>query len=317
VTPDDPLPYRAEPLTIGPAQLRSWTAQAQGIVIALDGPCPRCAHPAPNREPLQTVSFELRTAAPERTRTAALQCTCQQPHPGRPPGLTQGCGSSWTVVIGSESDGSLTLSVPEPGPESQLLADAARALRQATPTQLADMRTAGEKWIAGITALYGLIGFAGVTGARDALVNLSTGWQVAVAVVLLIAVGLAGLAIYWAYQAAYGWPKTRPVRDDEELVAWYEAQLAAPERAASYLRQAVRYAAVSLAALVVLTGIIWFAPQPAAPGFMRVTRAGGAIACGTLLSSAQPRVLLIQQVSGAVVAIPLAQVAGLSPVTGC
>lgn len=254
------LPFEAEHVTVSPAQLRSWSATAAGAEILFTGPCPRCDHEAPNQVPLHAVALEVADSV-QRTLTAALACTCTQPHPGRPAGTPSGCGCTWTVVVTSRPDETLELSVPAAGPQSPLLAEAAEAFRQATPRQLADLRSAGEKWIAGITALYGLLGFAGLTGARDAIVKLSTGWQVAVAVTLLVAVSLAALAIYWAYRAAYGWPKTRLVRDDEELLAWYAQQVGAPEQAAAFLRSAVGCAGASLGALVILTGLLWFAPS--------------------------------------------------------
>jgi hypothetical protein len=261
VKEEQTLPFDAEHVPVSAKQLQSWSATVAGAEIVLTGPCPRCDHPAPNRVPLHTVALEVAGGSARQTLTAALACTCTEPHPGRPAGTPSGCGCTWTVVVTSRPDGALELAVPAPGPQSQLLAEAAEALRQATPRQLADLRSAGEKWIAGITALYGLLGFASLTGARDSIVKLSTGWQVAVAVTMLVAVCLAALAIYWAYRAAYGWPKTRLVRNDKELLAWYEQQVSAPERAAAFLRTAVGCAGASLGALVVLTGLLWFAPQ--------------------------------------------------------
>ena len=134
------------------------------------------------------------------------------------------------------TDGTVTLS-PLVDPTLEAAAD---ALRAAASGQLTDLRTAAEKWIGGVTALYTLFGLAGLTITRTAVTGLDTGWQVGIAISVTLAIALAGLAIYWIYRAAYGWPVTRPVRDDDELRDWYAAQQAAPSVQAEFLRSGVR-----------------------------------------------------------------------------
>ncbi len=305
--------YSAERVTIDAERLRAWSATKTGAVISLVGRCPRCGHDAPNQVPLRAVALESSSLG-ERTLTASLVCTCVQPHPQRPVEMQRGCGCMWSVVVTNEDDGALRLSAPN----NPALVEAADALRQATLRQLSDLRSAGEKWIAGITALYGLLGFAGLT-ARGAIVQLGTGWQIGVAVAALAAISLAALAVYWAYRAAYGWPKVRSVRNDEELLAWYADQLAAPERSAAMLRAGVRSAGASLGALVVLVGLLWFAPtqSPSAP-MIRTALKDGSVLCGTVLPSAQTNTLRLGQFSGsAVISIPISQIDGLTSVSRC
>ena len=129
-----------------------------GALIRLTGPCPRCGHPAPNQTSLQVTSLEALAPGPDLL-TVDLECTCEEPHPGRPDGK-DGCGRSWNGVVTSSGGDSLTLT-PLPTTADPEAIAAAQALRQAAPQQLADLRKAAEKWIAGITALYGLLGFAG------------------------------------------------------------------------------------------------------------------------------------------------------------
>lgn len=166
---------------------------------------------------------------------------------------------------------------------------------------------------------YGLLGFAGLAGARGTIVQLGTGWQVGVAVTALAAISLAALAIYWAYRAAYGWPKVRSVRDDEELLAWYADQLAAPARSAVMLRAGVRSAGASLGALVVLFGLLWFAPtqSPGVP-MIRTTLRDGSVLCGTVQASAQNNAVSMRQFSrSTVISIPFSQINGLTSVSSC
>jgi hypothetical protein len=306
--------YAAERITIDAEHLRAWSAVKTGAVISLVGRCPRCGHDAPNQVPLRAVALESSSLG-ERTLTASLACTCVQPHPQRPVEMQRGCGRTWSVMVTNGDDGTLRLSALT----SPALVEAAEALRQAALWQLSDLRSAGEKWIAGITAFYGLLGFAGFTAARGTIVQLGTGWQIGVAVAALAAIGLAALAIYWAYRAAYGWPKVRYVRNDEELLSWYADQLAAPGRSAVMLCAGVRRAGASLGALVVLVGLLWFAPtqSPGVP-MIRTTLRDGSVLCGTVLASAQSNALSMRQFSGStVISIPFSQIDGLTSVSSC
>ena len=171
------------------------------------------------------------------------------------------------------------------------------ALRAAGSAQLSDVRAAAEKWIAGVTALFGLFGLAGLITARSTLTDLGTAWEAAVAVAAAAAIALAGLAVYRIYRAAYGWPVTSPITNNDELLSWYTAQQATPRLAAGYLRDGVRTAAAALAMLVVAAGLLLFAPE-SSPSLsdVQVTLTGGSQVCGTLLSTT-PGVTLIRRAS--------------------
>ena len=310
------IPYTDERVVIDQACAARWSGTKAGARMSLSGPCPRCGHPAPNQASLQVTSLEALAPSPD-CLTVDLQCTCQEPHPGRPDGK-DGCGRSWGGVVTSSGGDSLMLS-PLPAAADPEAIAAAQALRQAAPQQLGDLRSAAEKWIAGITALYGLLGFAGVTTERSTIIQLSTGWQVGIALASLAAVGLAAWAIYRAYQAAYGWPKTRWIDNDADQIAWYRDQLSAPERAADRLRTAVQAAGASLAALLVAAGLLWFAPAavPAVP-LVHLTERGGAVLCGTVLTSATDQVVRLRQSSGGeVMVVPFTRIQKISGTQKC
>ena len=307
--------YVAERITIDAVHLQAWSASPAGTTLNLAGPCPACGHDAPNSVPLEVTALEAMTPRTSRTLTAALRCTCDQPHPDRPADVPRGCGRNWSIVATSAADGRVSLSsLADPA-----LVTAAEALRDAAPRQLGDLRSAAEKWIAGITALYGLFGLAGVVITRDSVAKLTTGWQIAIAASALVAVALAAWSIYWIYRAAYGWPKVRSVRDDDELRAWYAAQLAAPAASAALLRAGVRAAAASLAALTLAVGLLWFAPvaAPVTP-LIQATLENGSQVCGTLLpTTAGPTVRIRSSADGTVAVIPLSQIARLTSVAAC
>jgi len=282
----------------------------------LSGPCPRCEHPAPNQASLQVTALEAVVTGPDHL-TVDLKCTCQERHPQRPDSA-HGCGRSWGGLVSSAGGEALTL-LPLLTTEDPEAALAAQALRQAAPKQLSDLRSAAEKWIAGISALYGLLGFAGITTLRSTVIQLGTGWQIGIATASLAAVSLAAWSIYRAYQAAYGWPKTRWIHDDRDLVAWYRSQLSAPERAADRLRTAAQAAGASLAALLVSVGLLWFAPAigPVAP-LVRLTEPQGAVLCGTVLAPATNQVVRLRQSSnGEIVIVPFTLIQKISGTQKC
>ena len=309
------ITYVAERTTIDAVHLQAWSASPAGTTLNLTGPCPACGHDAPNSVPLKVTALEAMTTLASRTLTAALRCTCDQPHPDRPADIPRGCGRSWSIVATSAADGRVSLSAPA----DPTLVTAAEALRDAAPRQLGDLRSAAEKWIAGITALYGLFGLAGVVITRDSVAKLTTGWQIAIATSALVAAALAAWSIYWIYRAAYGWPKVRSVRDDDELRAWYAAQLAAPATSAALLQAGVRAAGASLAALTLAVGLLWFAPvaAPVTP-LIRATLENGSQVCGTLLpATAGPAARIRSSADGTVAVIPLGQIARLTSVAVC
>jgi hypothetical protein len=310
------IPYVVESAVMDSACAALWSGTRAGAVMHLEGPCPRCEHRAPNDRSLQITGLEAVAAGPDHL-TVNLQCTCQEPHPQRPDGA-QGCGRTWGGVVTGSGGDSLTVSALPATADPEVVA-AALALRQAAPRQLADLRSAAEKWIAGITALYGLLGFAGITTQRSTIIQLGTGWQIGIAVASLAAISLAGWAIYWAYQAAYGWPKTYWIKNDQELLDWYRNQLSAPQRAAERLRNAVQAAGASLAALLVSAGLLWFAPTagPAAP-LIHLTKRGGAVLCGTVLTPATGQTFRLRQSpTGKIVVVPFSLIQKISGTQKC
>ena len=194
------------------------------------------------------------------------------------------------------------------------LVTAAEALRAAGSTQLASLRSAAEKWIAGVTALFGLFGLAGVAFTRSTVTGLDTWWQVGIGLAAAVSVAFAGLAVFFSYRAAYGWPVTRSIPDNDALRDWYAAQQAAPRVQAAFLRNGVRAAAGALGALVVTVGLLWFAPQAVATGpLVQATLTDGSRVCGTLLPAAASGTPEIRRASdGAAIAIPVRSLARLT-----
>jgi hypothetical protein len=306
------IKYAAERVDAGQAQLAGWTGWDSGRDIRLTGPCPACGDSSPFAVAQQFTALEARPAGP-RALSVSLGCTCDQPHDGQPDGVA-GCGRHWSCTATIAASGQVALSaLADP-----VLVAAADALRAAGTTQLAGLRGAAEKWIGGVTALFSLFGLAGVVATRGAVAGLATGWQVVIALAAAASVALAGWSVFCTYRAAYGWPVTRVIADNDELRDWYAAREAAPRVQAGFLRDGVRAAGAALAALTVTLGLLWFAPQqqPSVP-MVQVTLTDGSRVCGTLLPATPGATLVRRASDGTSVDITPRSIEALTVVAAC
>jgi hypothetical protein len=306
------LSYLPERISVEVEQLTGWTVRSDGDDLRLNGPCPVCAQVFDIAVPLSTTALE--SVAKPKSLTVSLPCCCTEEHAGRPEGVETGCGRKWSVQLTATGAGYDLRPAVDPN-----LIEAADALRGATGDQLATLRAAAEKWIAGIAALYGIFGLAGVTLAKDSVAALSTVGRAGVAVAALAAVAAAATAIVAGYRAAYGWPVVHLVRDDDELRNWYAERRRAPAVAAARLRRAVRLGGASVAALTVAVGLIWFLP-PRAPATtpVRITRTDESQLCGQILAtSATSTVRMRRADDGSVEAVPVTDIRRMTPVKAC
>ena len=336
------ITYATERITVNAAQLADWHGSASDAAFNLDGPCPECGHDSPIEISRQVTALEGLRVEPPKTLTVDLACGCREAHEGRPDGAS-GCGRDWLVVTTVAGDGTVSLvpvssasspspappaasppgspgspsTAPAPGPD---LVAAAEALRDETaPKQLSDLRSAADKWIGGVTAIFGLFGLAGVTITRNTITGLGTPWQVGIGIAAAVAIALAGLSVYLTYRAAYGWPETYPITNDAELLKWYHARQAAPRVQAEFLKNGVRAACGALLVLVVTVGLLWFAPQEPTTGpLVKVTLTNGSQVCGTLLPPTASGTTLIRRASdGTAIGVPLISLADLTAVAAC
>ena len=308
------IKYAAERVTINEAQLASWRGWIGAGKLNLAGSCPVCLHDTKQGADQELTALAARSQPAQPARLAvSVACACDQPHPGQP-GNGTGCGRHWSCTATTDAENKVVLS-PLADPQ---LAAAADALRAAQATQLATLRSAAEKWIGGVTGLFGLFSLAGVITTRSTVASLATGWQVIIAIVAAAAVALAGLAIYRIYRAAYGWPVTRVIADNDELLNWYADREAAPRVQAGYLRDGVRAAGGALAALMLAVGLLWFAPlqQPTVP-MVQVTVTNGSRVCGTLLPATPGATLVRRASDGTAVDIAPRSIEALTVVAAC
>ncbi|GLY92937.1 hypothetical protein Acsp02_01930 [Actinoplanes sp. NBRC 103695] len=287
---------------VSSAQLARWGGQRSGSTLRLAGPCPACG-----RDTTAVVSGSidgletLDSSAPE-SLTVSIACSA-------------GCGRRWTAMAEIDADGRARL---VPSADTRLEA-AAEAWRVADTEQESRLRTAAEKWIAGIAALLGILTVAGLGLAAEPMRKLALGGRIAVAVVVAVAVIAAGRAIVLAYRAAYGWPVSRSGEDDAALLEWDAARRKLPGRIAGRLRRAATSAGVALGALVVAAAMTWFLPaaKPPAP-LVRATMRDDTTVCGTLLATSTDGSLRLRRADdGEVAVLSGALLRRLSPVERC
>jgi len=153
----------------------------------------------------------------------------------------------------------------EPGDIS--LRAASDELNRVVSKQVDSLHTAGEKWIAGVTALLGLYGVAGIAIGKDSVKGLNSGWKIFAACVAFAGLAAAICSIWFAYKAAYGWPKEVDVSSDAKLLAWYSQWTHRASTVGEMIRSSVIAAMAALFLLAIVTGIIWFGPaaDPASP----------------------------------------------------
>ncbi|MFD5560767.1 hypothetical protein [Kitasatospora griseola] len=187
-------------------------------------------------------------------------------------------------------------------------------------SSLPTVRANAEAWRNGLAAFVTVVTTGAVIKGRDTTADLTTGWRIAVTLLIGggIALSLAGLWQALAAQAGTreGTVTLADIHRRHASVAAYQVALA--DAAAVRLRRG--RSAVAAALVCFLLGIVttWWAPvaAPAPATYVTVTH-GGATTCGTL-KSADGRNMRIE-VAGTVnaVVVPMDEVTSLLVVARC
>jgi hypothetical protein len=205
---------------------------------------------------------------------------------------------------------------------------AANALAaQIASTDLALVRTTAERWLAALTALYGLFSLVGAVVAKDTITDLTSTGKAGVALLGLGALALAVAAIGCGYVAAYGWPRTIEITNDEQLQAWVARRpLELVQRVPRAIRRLHQAVVCSVVTLVLLSGalaLMWLGPRKAtAAPVVRVSFTEIGVpqsACGRLQGTAGAG-LVLRIEDGPLTrdqTIPLASTTGMEPVGSC
>ena len=188
--------------------------------------------------------------------------------------------------------------------------------KRAGAEEAAQIKASAEKWIAGVTALFGLFGLGGLVVGKDTVASLNLTGKVLAGVALLVATGLAATAVVLSYRAAYGWPKVVDLGDDKLLAEWYKDKQGYARRAATFLRLSVCFAGGALVALLAAVAFVWYLGSPPTP-MVQMTFTDGSSPCGQLINSSANGQLTIQLTDGTTRSVPAAELLQSVGVTSC
>jgi hypothetical protein len=175
---------------------------------------------------------------------------------------------------------------------------------------LTNVRAGAEKWAASLAAILGLFGTVMLVKGREDISKLASGYEIAVAVLLLIAFAAAALATYKTALAAQGTPETVEWPGGGELRAWEKREaLKAKER----LRESRELTFAAVICVLVAIGLTWFGEAEGSSAQAVVaTAADEAPRCGTLVLAGDA--LALKESSGTT---PLAAGTTFTAVSSC
>lgn len=310
------IPFRNELIIITDAQVANW--QVNYANDSAGGPCPSCGDRTVATFVSEAVSMEAVQggAALPQGFTRFFQCACGGTHMDGSVSRNN-CGRAWLVKVMPEG-----VLPPVHAADDYSLLAAATALSQDEPKQDAVkeqslIKRSAEKWIAGVTALFGLFGLGGLVVGKDTVASLQLPGRIATGVALLVAVGLAATAVILSYRAAYGWPKVVDLREDKKLSDWYAARQGYASRAANFLKLSVCFAGGALVALLAAVAFVWYMPGSTPTPLVKVTFTDGSSACGQLINSSADGHITVQASDGAILDRPVAELVKSVGVTAC
>ncbi|MFG1628977.1 hypothetical protein [Kribbella sp. NPDC049227] len=181
----------------------------------------------------------------------------------------------------------------------------------------ANVRSAADKWIAGVTAIFSLFGLASLVTGKDALAGVPNWAKITIGVLLLIAIICAAIALVSTFRAAYGWPHSVNVSTDRRLRDWFVKRLRTAADAADNLRLGVLLALTSLLAVVAAVAVLWFAPTKPPTPMLKITSTNETVMCGEILNTKNTGKLRIRYTDGSVHEVAVTEVSKAENVKTC
>ena len=203
-----------------------------------------------------------------------------------------------TTTAGTETDGATD--------------DGTQKVLAMSADQLTRVRSAADKWLAGLAGLVTTATTFFVIKGPGEAEGLATPWKIAVAVGTLLALLALVGATLLASRASYGLPKSRPTpADPRQALTWTQHEA---KDSATCLRRAIYAFCGAVVLLAASTAIIWVAPTDTGP-VVRIQMADGTAACGPLSSADADRVLL--KIGQQTLAFDMKKVTSLTIASNC
>jgi len=308
--------YDRQVVAVTDNELAGWTANLDNTGSQqVTGPCPRCQDPTTETIQSPEVIVAAFTSADVKqvsSLTHLIDCACRQPHTGRPPSISEGCGGEWLITITEGSTG------PKVSAGDITMLGAAKAFNDASANELSVVRGLAKNWVQGVAALLGLFSLAGLVFTATAVSGLSPGYQIGFAACAATAFAAAAVGTYLAYRAAFGWPKSSAVKTDADLRAFYSNPHARAKDAANFMKLGVASTFLSIAALGAAILVLWFGTPASPPSpLVMITSSDGSQPCGYLLPAGSDGTVNVRKSDGQVVPTAPGKVTTVTTVSSC
>jgi hypothetical protein len=209
--------------------------------------------------------------------------------------------------------------LPERAPTPADLAERDR-FQKLVAESLPSVRASAETWRNGLAAFITLVTTAVVLKGRSTTADLTTGWRVAITILIGVGLGLAVVGLWQALAAQAGArPETLTLTDIHARYGSIQAhQVAMALRAAQRLTVARYAVAAALASLLAGIALTWWAPAapPNPPAYLRVGH-GQQTTCGVLSAASNGQLQVTPAGRTAPTTIDLTEVTSLAVVARC
>lgn len=198
------------------------------------------------------------------------------------------------------------------GPASPGMLKAQEAADSASSKSLESVRESAGKWQTTITTMIGLFALSGFVKGPDDFAKVASSWQWGIPWILGL-IALTGVsAVLLAGRAANGLPK----KGWSDAADYMGRQQTAADDAASALRWAITLAVVAFGLLVLMVGILWFAPRAPAETSNSLVTTRSAVYCGPIAPSPNG-IEVADTLGGSKVDVPAADIIGMQQVRTC
>jgi hypothetical protein len=201
-----------------------------------------------------------------KVNVSVLTCQCTKNHKNSKGAF--GCGASW--LIGATFDlADKDIQKAEfsavSAQDAAAIWPAAEAYATSMASSLKAVQSSAKGWQTALTAILGLVTVVSLVGGRSTLQMLSGAMQAWIVIFAVVAVAANAWGIYKSTLASIGFPAIKRAKSALELSNSDLWPLQQTIHAVNNLQAAVLSSALAFAAGVVAVGLVWLAPNAAAP----------------------------------------------------
>jgi hypothetical protein len=201
-----------------------------------------------------------------KVNVAVLTCQCTKNHKNSKGAF--GCGASWLIGATFDVDARVIRKAEFSAVNAQDAAaiwPAAEAYATSVSSSLKAVQSAAKGWQTALTAILGLVTVVSLVGGRSTLQMLSGSAQAWIVIFAAVAVAANAWGIYKSTLATIGFPAITRAKSALDLGNSDLWPLQQTIHAVNDLQAAVLSSALAFAAGIVAVGLVWLAPNAAAP----------------------------------------------------